>query len=340
MKPLSYTMGSKVVRADDCQGVSLAAQAKEIDLYCYGRYKYPGERLKKDEVPGVNSCGFWKTLREQHYGLPPHQNEGIKIIMALQGEMPSTIENNSYVIRPNQIMITRPWQMHSLGNPCFAKGKLGWLMFDVGVRHPHQAWRWPKWLVLTKSELDALAKALRYNEDAIRSVSPDFTKVFVDFVELAKTPNMLYRGSQLAVAANALFLRLLAELESSPPVYNQDLTDSLRTVKMFLSKIPLRLHEPWSVQSMAEACDIGTTHFTNQFITLTGETPAKFLQRLRLERAAELLKTTPLTLKEICSKTGFSRASYFIDVFTQKYGLTPLQYRKGVVSASSNDNNR
>jgi transcriptional regulator GlxA family with amidase domain len=91
---------------------------------------------------------------------------------------------------------------------------------------------------------------------------------------------------------------------------------------------------------MAEACDIGTTHFTNQFITLTGETPAKLLQRLRLERAAELLRTTTLTLKEICSKTGFSRASYFIDVFTQKYGLTPLQYRKGVVSASSNDNNR
>jgi len=331
MQPLSYTIGKKVVRADDCQGVSLAAQANEIDLYCFGRYKYPGESLKKDEVPGINSCGFWKTLREQHYGLPPHQNEGIKIIMALQGEMPITIENVSYVIRPNQVMITRPWQMHSLGNPCFSKGKLGWLMFDVGVRHPHQAWRWPKWLVLTKTELGALAKALRYNEDAIRSVSPDFTKVFVDFVELARTPDMPYRGSQLAVAANALFLRLLAELESSPPVYNEDLTDSLRTVKMFLSKLPLRLHEPWSIQSMAESCDIGTTHFTNQFMTLTGETPAKCLQRLRLERAAELVRTTPLTLKEICLRTGFSHASYFIDIFTQKYGLTPLNYRKATV---------
>ena len=41
MQPLSYITGEKIVRADDCQGVSLAAQAKEIDLHCFGRYKYP-----------------------------------------------------------------------------------------------------------------------------------------------------------------------------------------------------------------------------------------------------------------------------------------------------------
>jgi AraC family L-rhamnose operon regulatory protein RhaS len=331
MQPLSYITGEKIVRADDCQGVSLAAQAKEIDLHCFGRYKYPGEKLKKDEVPGVNSCGFWKTISEQHYGLPPHQNEGIKFIMSLQGEMPITIEGRSYVIRPNQLMITRPWQMHSLGNPCFAKGKLGWLMFDVGVRHPHQAWMWPKWLLLTKPELKALTNALRYNEDAVRSMSPEFTKTFVDFVELAKTPNMPYRGSQMAVAANAIFIRLLAELESCPPVYNQGLTDSVRTVRMFLEKLPSRIQEPWSVQSMAEACDMGTTHFTNQFITLTGETPAKFLQRVRMDHAIELLKTTTLPLKDICEKSGFNRPSYFIEIFTQKHGTTPLQYRKTTV---------
>jgi AraC family L-rhamnose operon regulatory protein RhaS len=218
--------------------------------------------------------------------------------------------------------------MHSLGNPCFAKGKLGWLMFDVGVRHPHQAWVWPKWLLLTKPELKALTNALRYNEDAVRSMSPEFTKTFVDFVELAKTPNMPYRGSQMAVAANAIFIRLLAELESCPPVYNQGLTDSVRTVRMFLEKLPSRMQEPWSVQSMAEACDMGTTHFTNQFITLTGETPAKFLQRVRMDHATELLKTTQLPLKDICEKSGFNRPSYFIEIFTQKHGTTPLQYRK------------
>jgi AraC family L-rhamnose operon regulatory protein RhaS len=144
-------------------------------------------------------------------------------------------------------------------------------------------------------------------------------------VELAKTPNMPYRGSQMAVAANAIFIRLLAELESCPPVYNQGLTDSVRTVRMFLEKLPSRMQEPWSVQSMAEACDMGTTHFTNQFITLTGETPAKFLQRVRMDHATELLKTTQLPLKDICEKSGFNRPSYFIEIFTQKHGTTPLQ---------------
>ncbi|MEI6645059.1 MAG: AraC family transcriptional regulator [bacterium] len=328
MQPLRYTTGEKIVRADDCQGVSLAAQAKEIDLHCFGRYRYPGERLKKEEVPGVSSCGVWKTISEQHYGLPPHQNEGIKFIMALQGEMPITIEGHSYVIRRNQLMITRPWQIHSLGDPNFSKGKLGWLMFDVGVRHPHQAWVWPKWLLLTKLELKALTNALRYNEDAIRAVTPEFTKTFVDFVELAKTPNMPYRGSQMAVAANALFLHLLAELECHPPVYNQKLTDSVRTIRMFLEKLPSRMKESWSVQLMAEACDIGTTHFTSQFMTLTGDTPAKYLLRLRLNRATELLTTTSLPLKDICEQSGFNRPSYFIEIFTQKYGTTPFQYRK------------
>jgi transcriptional regulator GlxA family with amidase domain len=65
-------------------------------------------------------------------------------------------------------------------------------------------------------------------------------------------------------------------------------------------------------------------------MTLTGETPAKYLQRLRLDRATELLKTTALPLKDICEKSGFNRPSYFIEIFTQKYGTTPLQYRKNI----------
>jgi len=336
----SYHLGKKRIPADDCQSVTRASEAGEIELHCFGRNNYPGEPLKPTEVPGISSFGFWRTIGEQHYGLPTHQNEGIKFAMALQGEMPICIEGKNAILRPNQLMIARPWQIHSFGNPNFGKGRLGWFMFDVGVRYPHQSWFWPEWILLTKEELKVLSHSLRHNEDAIRPVKPEFTEAFLDVVQLAQTPDMVHRSTQIAVAVNRLFLKLLCALESEQVVFDDTLTDSSRTIRMFLAELPSRLKEPWSVRTMADSCKIGTTHFTNQFMTITGETPARYLQRVRLERAYELLRKTPLPTKEIGTQIGIPRPSYFIEVFSRRYGQTPTQYRKTAQSTDSVSNLR
>jgi AraC family L-rhamnose operon regulatory protein RhaS len=299
-----------------------------MELHALARYSYPGSPLKSGEAPGVCSVGFWRTLGEQKHGLTPHRNEGIELTMSLSGETPVAVEGQTYTLRPGELMVTRPWQAHSVGHPLFAAGRVGWLILDVGVRHPHQEWRWPAWIVLSKEELAFLTRVMRQNEDPIRPVTDSLVEAFGQMVRIAARPEAAHRGSRIVVAVNALLLELFDLFESRPVRYSPALTDASRSVRIFLQELRSRLAEPWTVCAMAEACGLGTTHFSNQVQLITGESPARYLLGLRLERAAKRLREEPgATVAEIARQVGFPHANYFARVFTQRYRRAPAVWR-------------
>jgi len=61
---------------------------------------------------------------------------------------------------------------------------------------------------------------------------------------------------------------------------------------------------------------------------ISGMTPAEFIRNIRLQKAAELLETTRLTVSEIFFQTGFNNQSYFFREFKKKYAQSPNDYRR------------
>ena len=61
---------------------------------------------------------------------------------------------------------------------------------------------------------------------------------------------------------------------------------------------------------------------------ITGLPPQQYLLHSRLNRAAELLKTTRLSVKEIAAQTGWDNVFYFSRLFRQKYSISPVRYRR------------
>jgi AraC-like DNA-binding protein len=53
-----------------------------------------------------------------------------------------------------------------------------------------------------------------------------------------------------------------------------------------------------------------------------------FQKLCRMEKAAEYLEDTTLSVKEICSAVGMKSTSYFSALFRQVYGLSPKEYRQ------------
>jgi AraC-like DNA-binding protein len=60
---------------------------------------------------------------------------------------------------------------------------------------------------------------------------------------------------------------------------------------------------------------------------LTGLSTTKFIKKIRLQKAEELLNNLELNITEIAYKTGFD-VKYFSKMFKQTYGLSPSDYRK------------
>ena len=64
-----------------------------------------------------------------------------------------------------------------------------------------------------------------------------------------------------------------------------------------------------------------------------------YLKQLRLLKAAQLLTSTPLSVKEICAAVGYQDFSHFVRDFRQAHGYRPSEYRwsAGITLADDND---
>ena len=82
-----------------------------------------------------------------------------------------------------------------------------------------------------------------------------------------------------------------------------------------------------SLEEMATAMGMGRVPFFHRIRTLTGKTPAELVRDMRLKHACILLKRTNINMSELSSNIGFMTAENFINIFREKFGMTPLEYR-------------
>ena len=82
-----------------------------------------------------------------------------------------------------------------------------------------------------------------------------------------------------------------------------------------------------SLDDMASALGMGRVPFFHKIRTITTKTPAEVVREIRLKHACHLLVTTNINMSELAINVGFMTAENFINIFKEKYGMTPLEYR-------------
>ncbi|WP_138758360.1 helix-turn-helix domain-containing protein [Modestobacter altitudinis] len=86
--------------------------------------------------------------------------------------------------------------------------------------------------------------------------------------------------------------------------------------------------EPLDVSALARIAHVSESHFIRTFKTTFGETPNRYLQRRRVERAMFLLRTSDQRVTDICMAVGFSSLGTFSRVFAEVVGEPPSAYRR------------
>ncbi len=82
-----------------------------------------------------------------------------------------------------------------------------------------------------------------------------------------------------------------------------------------------------SLEEMASAMGMGRVPFFHKIRNITTKTPAEIVRELRLKHACTLLVSTNINMSELAVNVGFLTAENFINIFKEKYGMTPLEYR-------------
>jgi AraC-like DNA-binding protein len=87
--------------------------------------------------------------------------------------------------------------------------------------------------------------------------------------------------------------------------------------------------EPLDVPALSRIAGVSEAHFIRTFRATFGETPHRYLQRRRVERAMFLLREGGRSITDICLDVGFNSLGTFSRTFREIVGQSPLAYRRG-----------
>ena len=106
-------------------------------------------------------------------------------------------------------------------------------------------------------------------------------------------------------------------------------TAELQMIKKY---IDLNFREKLSLETLAKRAALSPVYFHKLFTVCFGTSPAEYISALRLTAAKQALIATDSSIADIAFDCGFSSQSYFNYKFKSEVGVSPLKYRKDMLS--------
>lgn len=100
-----------------------------------------------------------------------------------------------------------------------------------------------------------------------------------------------------------------------------------RAVQRVISTLRERLDEDISLEEMASVAYMSRYHFNRTFRQVTGLPPCRFLTKLRVEAATQMLLNTDNSVTNICLEVGYTSLGTFIRRFSDLLGISPMRLR-------------
>ncbi len=136
-------------------------------------------------------------------------------------------------------------------------------------------------------------------------------------------------GYQQLIAADTMAVLAAALAAARTSQSGGRAMESIRQAKMALEEV---IEETVDVAKIAAAVHMSYANFRRVFKQQTGLSPYQYHLQLRINRARELLHSTPLTVKQVAARLNFESAYHFSKTFKRKTGVSPTQWRGGVRS--------
>ena len=99
-------------------------------------------------------------------------------------------------------------------------------------------------------------------------------------------------------------------------------------IRAVVNYVNLNYSQAISLSTLARQFKISPEHLSRLFKKELGETLTEYINLLRVEKAAELLRSSDLNIATISAYVGFQDNNYFAKVFRKQYDMTPSSYRR------------
>lgn len=97
-----------------------------------------------------------------------------------------------------------------------------------------------------------------------------------------------------------------------------------------LNRIKHNYNDKLSIESIAESLGVSASYLSRKFKETTSQTFLDILNKYRIQKAIELLKTGKYRISEISDITGFSEYKHFCNVFRKYTKMSPTEFAKSI----------
>ncbi|MEM9417804.1 MAG: helix-turn-helix domain-containing protein [Planctomycetota bacterium] len=278
----------------------------------------------------INLAGIWRPGKQRK--LSWHRNAGLEVVCVTGGTAEWSVEDRAYRVPAGSVFFTFPWEWH--GSTCEVVPGLELSFAVIGLdrvyrkRPKKDAFGWHPQIAFAAREGQQIKKAILNSPS--RSLPLTETMAY-----LVRRLVHEHRGDRLGTPAvkRALAGQVLVELARSATDQigpgDRRMQDTDQRVLDFIKQMEQRCHEPWSVDSMASACGLGRARLTDLVRKHTGDTPLMLMNRLRIQRAQQLLQQSDAKVIDIALSCGFTTPQHFCRVFRDYTDTTPTEFRQG-----------
>jgi len=231
----------------------------------------------------------WEASRNQDLYIKHHSHKYHELVYYVYGNGKTEIGGKSFCFLNNSFVIIPPDTEHDELH--YADGDVICLMF---------------------SGADELQ--LGIFEDPSRKVA----KILNELMDEVHKQSYNYK-EMLVVKLNELMLNI-SRIENT----KRD-TKSFEYIINYISE---NAHEQLNLYECAKQLNISYDYFQHKFKSLTGLSPKQYLMEQRLRNSEIMLKQSNYNCTEISCRCGFSTSAQFSALFKERYGITPLRYRK------------
>ena len=140
--------------------------------------------------------------------------------------------------------------------------------------------------------------------------------------EKTRIPYFKVKILELLLYLNAM---TVPEDENEQPYFYRTQAEKVRAIRQFLIA---HISENYTQEELSRRFDIPMTAMKTCFRSVYGEAIGAWLTGYRMNRAAELLRESELSIEEIGSRVGYDNAGKFTVAFKKTMKLTPSEYRR------------
>ena len=242
----------------------------------------------------------------------PHIHEYFEIYVNVTGNVSFVIEKNIYSVKSGDIIVTKPYEYHHC-------------VYHDDSDHLHY------WIMFSVDENPELFKFLTEKKSGHRNhirLSEEKKQKFLTHCE-----NLTKTGPENRISQMAVFFKILSYIEEGMEKYkvsnmNISLPKSLKDILDYINKNFASIH---TVNEVSEKFFISISTLERHFKQYLSMTPKRYLEDKKLQNACLLLRQNA-SVTDACFESGFDDYSHFITIFKKKFEVTPLKYKKSLMT--------